>query len=325
MLPSGQRIPMTDLVTFGETMLRLAPPRGERLERARTFDVAIGGAESNVAVAAARLGADAVWLSKLPRSPLGRRVVSELRGHGVRTGIAWSEEGRLGTYYLDAGGDPRGTEVIYDRSGSAVASATPDELPLGAVRNADAFYVSGITPALSSTLSESTRALLDLARESGTRTVFDLNYRSKLWSPGEARECYESLFDAVDVFVGPERDVDGVLGREGDPVEQAHGLATDHGFDTVLVTQGERGALALHDGEVYEQDAYEADTHDRIGTGDAFVGGFLARRLRGGTVPESLDYGTAAAALKRTIAGDVAVVTPEEVEAVIAEEGGLSR
>ncbi|MFB6095656.1 MAG: PfkB family carbohydrate kinase, partial [Halodesulfurarchaeum sp.] len=74
---------MTDstptLVTFGETMLRLGAPEGERLETAEHLDVRIGGAESNVAVAAQRLGLDAVWCSRLPDSPLGRRVINPLR------------------------------------------------------------------------------------------------------------------------------------------------------------------------------------------------------------------------------------------------------
>lgn len=101
---------MTDLVTFGETMLRLSPPRGERLETTETLDVQAGGAESNVAVGAARLGADAVWLSKLPESPLGRRIIGELRSHGVRTGVSWAdpEASRLGTYYSNTAGSRAG-------------------------------------------------------------------------------------------------------------------------------------------------------------------------------------------------------------------------
>ncbi|MFB6156038.1 MAG: bifunctional 2-dehydro-3-deoxygluconokinase/2-dehydro-3-deoxygalactonokinase [Haloferacaceae archaeon] len=315
-----------DIVTFGETMLRLTPPRGERLETTRTLDVAVGGAESNVAAAAANLGLDAVWLSKLPDSPLGRRVVRELRSHGVRVGVSWADEGRAGTYYLEHGGNPRGTEVVYDRTESAVTTATPSDLPLSILRDASTFYTSGITPALSETLRETTAAALELAREAGTQTVFDVNYRRKLWEPGEARQVYESLFPAVDVLVVAERDAREVLDREGTTVELANGLAAEFGFDTVVVTRGDRGALALHDDEIHEQEAFEADTFDPVGTGDAFVGGYLVRRERGGSVAESLAYGAATAAVKRTVDGDVAVVTPEEVEAVLSStERDISR
>ncbi len=318
---------MTDLVTFGETMLRFSPPRGERLERTREFDVQAGGAESNVAVGAARLGADAAWFSKLPDSPLGRRVVSELRSHGVRTGVSWAdpETSRLGTYYLEHGGDPRGTNVIYDRADTAITTVTPEELPTGVFDAAERFHTTGITPALSETAAETTAALLRAAGEADVTRSFDLNYRSKLWSPAAAKTAYEGLFEHVDTLFVPRRDAREVLDREGDAIDIAHGLSSEFDFDTVVVTRELEGAIALRDGAVHEQDVFEAETFDAIGTGDAFVAGFLAKRLAGGDVRAALEWAAATAALKRTIGGDVAVVTREEVESVIDGADGIDR
>lgn len=94
----------------------------------------------------------------------------------------------------------------------------------------------------------------------------------------------------------------------------------------MILTLGSEGALALHQGGTTLQSAFETETYDPIGTGDAFVGGFLARRIAGGDIESALEYGAATAALKRTIPGDIAVVTPEEVERVIDAEGsGISR
>jgi 2-dehydro-3-deoxygluconokinase len=309
-------------------MLRLSPPRGERLERTDTLGLRVGGAESNVAVAAARLGCETTWLSKLPDSPLGRRVVSELRSHGVETAVAWDDDpsARVGTYYLEHGGEPRGTEAIYDRANASVTTATAEELPADTLDGADLFFTSGITPALSTTLAETTDALLRAAAGAGIQTAFDLNYRSKLWSSAAAGEAYKSLFPHVDVLIAAERDVDVCLGREGDPVEVASGLRREFDFETVVLTRGESGSVAVTDGEVFEQGVYAADTYDAIGSGDAFVGGYFAERLTGGDVSDALTYGAAAASLKRTIDGDIAVVTPDEIEAVVAENaGGLSR
>ena len=319
---------MAEIVTFGETMCRLSPPRGERLERTDELRLRVGGAESNVAVAAARLGCDAAWLSKLPSSPLGRRVVADLRSHGVDPAVAWDESpaARLGTYYLEHGGTPRGSDVTYDRARASITTATPAELPVGVLEGADVFYTSGITPALSDTLAETTETLLDAATQTGATTAFDLNYRSKLWSATAAGAAYESLFPHIGVLIAAERDVANCLDREGDPVEVANGLVQDFGFETVVLTRGEHGSVAVRDGEVFEQEAYPAETFDPVGSGDAFVGGYLARRSQGGDVPAALAYGAAAASLKRTIDGDAAVVTPEEVEAILGENaGGLSR
>jgi len=317
-----------DLVTFGESMLRLSPPNDERLETAREFEVRPAGAESNAAIAAKRLGAVTTWMSKLPDNALGHRVDGEVRQHGVNTDVVWTDEDdvRQGTYYLESGGRPRGSNVIYDREDAAVTTATPDELDVDRVRDAAAFYTTGITPALSPQLRETTATLLDAAQQAGTMTAFDVNYRSKLWSPEQARKTLTQFFQVVDVLVIALKDARAVLNYEGDATQLAHHLASEFEFKTVVVTRGDQGALAWNDNMIYEQEAFETDTVDPVGTGDAFAGAFLAQRLSGAKIQRALQYAAATAALKRTIPGDAATVTEPEVEAVVNEGmEGISR
>lgn len=313
------------LLTFGETMLRLTPGGDRRLSRVDQLDVHVGGAESNVAVAAAALGFDAAWLSVLPETPLGERIVHALRGEDVTTHVEWTAEGRVGTYYFEPGSRPRGGTVHYDRTGTPIQEATPAELPTGPVADATCLFTSGITPALSERLADTTHHLLETAREAGVRTALDCNYRSKLWSPAEARQGLTALFPAVDTLFVPDRDARAVLDCTGNAETIARELADRYEFETVVVTSGAAGALALHGDDVHEQPAYETDTVDPVGTGDAFVGGYLASRLRDGGVSEALEQGAATAALKRTITGDMAVVSPAEVERVRSGDDDLSR
>ncbi|SIR56867.1 bifunctional 2-dehydro-3-deoxygluconokinase/2-dehydro-3-deoxygalactonokinase [Natronorubrum thiooxidans] len=317
---------MSDIVTFGETMLRLSPPDNERLEDAATFEVRAAGAESNVAIAADRLGATATWLSKVPETPLGRRAVGELRQHGIETDVVWSHRGRQGTYYLEQAGKPRGTNVVYDRENAAITTAEAREFDIDQIQDARVFFTTGITPALSSTLRETTMNMLKAAKQGGTTTAFDFNYRRKLWSPEEAKQTMTKLFPGIDVLVIAARDARDVLGFEGDPRQLAHKLGSQYDFTTVVVTRGADGAVGWHDGVVHEQAVYETETVSQIGTGDAFTGAFIARRLHGEDVSTALEYAAATAALKRTIPGDVALVTKEEVDAVVADGGtALSR
>ncbi|ELY94513.1 bifunctional 2-dehydro-3-deoxygluconokinase/2-dehydro-3-deoxygalactonokinase [Natrialba taiwanensis] len=312
---------MSELVTFGETMLRFSPPGKQRLENASELEVHAGGAESNVAITAQRLGTPAAWLSKVPETPLGRRAVGELRQHGIDTDVVWSHRGRQGTYYVEQGGSPRGTNVVYDRADSAITTASAHEFDLDRIQDAQVFFTSGITPALSSSLRDATANLLKAARQGGTTTAVDFNYRRKLWSPEEAEETMTKLFPGIDILVIAARDARTVLGFEGDPRQLAHKLGSQYDFTTVVVTRGDEGAIAWHDSVVHDHDAYETDTVDAIGTGDAFTGAFIARRLDGDDVPTALEYAAATAALKRTIPGDAALVTAEEVEAVVSEHG----
>jgi 2-dehydro-3-deoxygluconokinase len=310
---------MSDLVTFGETMLRLSPPDEERLETADRYDVHVAGAESNVAVASQRLGLDAAWMSKLADSPVGRKVANELRSHGITVDVAWddTDERRQGTYYFEPGQPPRGSDVIYDRARASVTTATTAELPTDRIANATGFHTTGITPALSETLESTTAKLLSAAQAADTLTSFDVNYRSNLWDQERAEAAVTDLFPDIDVLVVAERDAKTVLGETGGAESIARTLDDQYGFDVVLVTRGSEGALALTDGEVFEQPTYEASDAYPVGTGDSFVGGFLSQYLGDGSVTDGLRWGAAAAALKRSVPGDVAVISPAEVEEVI--------
>jgi 2-dehydro-3-deoxygluconokinase len=304
---------MSDITTLGETMLRLAPESDERLETTDTLGFRTAGAESNVAIAASRLGTDATWISKVPESPLGRRVVGDVRRHGVTPVVEWSEEGRQGTYYIEPGGSPRGTNVIYDRVDTTVRTLTSDEIPRDQIQSSSVFFTTGITPALSETLLKTTRTLLNLE----TTTAFDLNYRNKLWSPEEARSAYKSILPDVDLLFAPERDARNVLGIEGDAASIANQLRDQFDCDLTVVTRGSDGAIASTARETIHQGVFDAETVDPIGTGDAFVGAFLSRYVQNESTRTALEWGAAAAAIKRTIAGDHAVVTENEVAAVI--------
>src|SRR3984893_3444145 len=177
-----------DVLTFGEAMIRLAPPNFRRLEQARSLDLQVGGAQLNTAVGLARLGRKAAWVSRLTNNPLGRLIANHAREAGVSSEhVIWTEEDRVGVYFLEFGAAPRASSVLYDRKGAAIAGIRPGMVPWARVfAGAKWFHVTGITPALSASAAETTREALARARQLGLRTSIDLNYRAQLWSQAEA-------------------------------------------------------------------------------------------------------------------------------------------
>src|SRR5262252_10456781 len=107
------------IVTFGEIMLRLAPPGMERFLQTPQFVATFGGGEANVSVALAGLGMPAAYVTVLPNNPIADACVAELRRFGVDTSRIVRGKGRLGIYYLEAGANQRASKVIYDREHSA--------------------------------------------------------------------------------------------------------------------------------------------------------------------------------------------------------------
>src|SRR5438445_3710440 len=148
-----------EVITFGEAMVRLSPPNFRRLEQTASLDVMVGGAELNTAVGLARLGHAVAWVSRLTHNALGRLIANRAREAGVSTErVLWTDDDRVGVYFLEFGAAPRASSVLYDRKGAAIASIRPGMVPWREVfAGARWFHVTGITPALSSSAAETTR------------------------------------------------------------------------------------------------------------------------------------------------------------------------
>src|SRR6478672_9640918 len=95
------------VITFGEAMVRLAPANHRRLEQAYALDVEIGGAELNTAVGLARLGRTSAWVSRLTDNPLGRLIANRAREAGVSPEVIFTDNDRVGLYFLEFGAAPR--------------------------------------------------------------------------------------------------------------------------------------------------------------------------------------------------------------------------
>lgn len=318
---------MTDVVTFGECMLRLSPPDFQRLEQATALNVTVGGSELNVAAGVARLGMSSAWVSRLPANPLGRMVRNKAREAGVDTShILWSEDDRLGLYFVEYGASPRASSVLYDRALSAISRIQTGEVDWATVlQGCRLFHVSGITPALSDSAAAVTAEAIRAAKAGGALVSYDLNFRAKLWSQAKAREIQTPLMTDVDVLITTEEDTERVFGVTGkDYRDVARALAEKFHLSAVAITLRETptvwrntwSALVYAGGTFYDDVTYDLEVVDRVGSGDTFSAGFLFGYLTQG-VEYGLKMGNAFAALKHSSWGDFNWTTREEAEALI--------
>ena len=321
-----------EVVTFGEAMIRLSPPNFLRFEQANSLDLKVGGAELNTAVGLARLGHSAAWVSRLTNNPLGRLIANHAREAGVSSEhIVWTNDDRVGVYFLEFGAAPRASSVIYDRKGAAIANIKAGMVPWAKVfAGAKWFHVTGITPGLSASAAEVTKESLIAAKAAGVQTSIDLNYRVKLWTPAEAGKCMADLMAYCDVLITTEEDIERVFGIKGKNYEEAADLtAKRFGLKIIAITVRENPlvwknswtAIAYKAGEILRTKSYEVEIVDRLGAGDSFAAGFIHGMLTR-DLQYALDFGVAMSALKHSIPGDFAWVTRDEVEAML-KGGGL--
>ena len=296
---------MVDVVTLGETMLRLSPVNVSTLEEAQQFQVDVAGAESNVAVGLARMELKVGWISKLVDNSIGRLIANRIHWHGVDISrIVWADNGRNGLYYLEPGADPRPTRLIYDRGDSAFTKLTFEEVDKEYVAGAKLLHLSGITPALGDSARGLIDRIVDYAKASDTLVSLDVNYRQKLWSPPVARKMLAPIIEKVDILICSLNDAATVFEQtDKNPeavIKNLHKRFLNH---TVVLTMAAEGALAYDGNKIWQENAFSAGVVDRIGRGDSFSAGFLYGYLRK-DVTAALKYGNAMAALNQTLKGD---------------------
>jgi 2-dehydro-3-deoxygluconokinase len=326
------------IITLGEIMLRLSPAGQTRFVQAEAFGAVYGGGEANVAVSCANYGHDAYFVSRVPEHEVGQAAVNTLRRFGVNTDYVSRGGDRLGIYFLETGASMRPSKVIYDRANSAIAEATSVDFDFDAImKGADWFHWSGITPALSAQSAEITKLACEAAKRHGVTVSVDLNFRKKLWTSAQAQAVMRPLMQYVDVCIGNEEDAALCLGFVPDANVEAgetnaegykeifQQMRDEFGFTHVVSTLRESFSAShngwkamIYDGaEFYLSKRYDiAPIIDRVGGGDSFAGGLIHGLLVKATQGEALEFAVAASALKHTIAGDMNMVSVEEVEAL---------
>jgi len=318
-----------DVVTLGETMIRLSPPGNQRIEQAASLELKIGGAESNVAIDLARLGFRTAWVSRLVDNPLGRRIAAEIRAHGVDTShVIWTPAGRVGTYFIEFGVSPRPIRVWYDRAGSAISLLSPKEVDWGILSMTRMIHLTGITVALSDNCERVVNLLVDRALDAGVTVSFDVNYRGKLWSPESAAAALRPICAKTDILFVGSRDAEKLFGCRGTPEEMASQLQEMFRPGMVVLTTVEGVSVCTHESAVHRADPYPAVVEvDRVGAGDAFASGFLLGYLEGKDPALCLSYARALGAIKYSIPGDLAITTREELESLVSRSGseGIQR
>lgn len=307
-------------------MLRLSPQGINRIETSTALEMHIGGAESNVAVALARLGRWTMWWSRLPDNLLGRVVSEKLKAYGVDiSGIRWVSNVRLGTYFVEFGSPPRSTQVIYDRANSAASTMTPDDFDWSLLDSARWVHLTGITPALSDSCRMTIQHALGQAGQFQVPTSLDINYRARLWSAEQAAAILDPLAKQATYVIIAERDAKTLFGIAGEPAEVTVRLSDRWHGAKVILTRGMQGAAGF-DGDFHQASAFAVANPIQIGAGDAFAAGLIHALLDAQSLTEAMRYGCATAALKLTMPGDLALISSGEVEHLLNAGGlGISR
>ncbi len=269
-----------------------------------------GGSAANTAAALARLGLDCRFAGTVGDDSFGKFAVASLDVAGVDTS-SMTATPDLPTVTVITVKQPDGERLIYVWPPSGGAHAALEvESTIAAVSGAEWLHVSGICLRVRPA-REALLAAMAQARADGVAVSFDLNLRLENWGWDEGfRDVVMAAVERSDVVLGAAGDEVGALAGTEDPIVAATALAARQRM--VVARLGAAGAIACFDGSVVAEAGFEVAVVDTVGAGDAFNAGFIASRLRGGTIADALRWGNAVAAL--SIGESGARSTPTEAQ-----------
>ncbi len=342
---------MSRVVTFGEIMLRLAPPNLERPFQSPSFVATFGGGEANVAVSTANYGIPSSFVTALPDSNfITDGCIGQLRGLGVDCSGIVRRPGRFGVYFLETGANQRPSKVLYDRADSSIATANPGDFDWDAIfADATWFHITGITPAISQGCANLSIEAVRAAQSKGITVSCDYNFRKKLWNYGKtAPEVMRELVQHVDVGIANEEDCQKSLGISVEDIDVESGslnvaryeqlarkmLAEFPNLKMQAITLREsisashnRWSACVYDGTTFHLSRKHDITHiiDRVGGGDSFSGGLIGGLHRyPDDLGDALEFAVAASCLKHSVPGDFNRFSADEVMALM-RGGGSGR
>jgi 5-dehydro-2-deoxygluconokinase len=260
-----------DLITIGRVGVDLYPEQiGVPLADVQTFAKSLGGSPTNVAVAAARLGARAAVITKVGDDPFGPYVRQALRGFGVDDAFVGTHPTLRTPVVFCEIFPPDDFPLLFYREPQAPdMTIAPDELDLEAIRAARVFWTTGT--GLSAEPSRSA-TLAALSARTGGITVHDLDHRPMFWTEEPGEWARRALAHAT-VAVGNVDEVAVAVGtREPDDAAEA---LLDLGVEIAIVKRGPEGTLARTRGERVEVPAVPVDVVCGLGAGDAFGGALV--------------------------------------------------
>ncbi len=294
-----------DLVTFGESMLVLSPQAHGPLRHVHTFEKSIGGAESNVATALAKLNHTVVWFSKVSNDEFGRDVISTIRSEGVDTSrVVFDNENNTGLMFKEYY-QRSNPNVYYYRKNSAASTICPDDLDEEYIKNAKILHLTGITPALSKSAREAVYKAIEIAKDNGVIVSFDPNIRLKLWTIDEAREVLVDIANRADIVMPGLDEAELLLGLTDKDEVCDYFLGKN--AKIVAVKLGSKGCYIKTKEESCLAPGYNvADIIiDTVGAGDGFAAGFLCGYLDNLSLSEIGEYANGMGAMATLASGDM--------------------
>lgn len=261
-----------------------------------SFAKYVGGSPTNTAIGLARLGLKSALVTRVGADHMGRFVAEQLDREGVNIEAVRTDPDRLTALVILGIRDREQFPLIFYRENCADMALSSSDIDEALIGSSAAVLVNGTHLSTSSVFDASMKAI-EIARKSGGRVVFDVDYRPVLWgltgkdlgenryvASAEVTERLQTIIPLCDLIIGTEEEIH-ILGGIDDTIAALKAIRSN--TDALLVCKlGAEGCVAFPEAipDTIEEGVlvggFAVEVFNVLGAGDAFMAGFLSGWLR---------------------------------------------
>jgi 5-dehydro-2-deoxygluconokinase len=303
-----------DLIAIGRSCVDLYGQQvGGRLEDMMSFAKYVGGSPTNTAVGGARLGLRTALLTRVGADHFGRFITEQLGREGVATTGVVTDTARLTALVFLGIRDPETFPLIFYRENCADMALCATDIEPAFIQSAAAVLINGTHLSQSGVFDASLKAC-EIARASGGKVIFDIDYRPVLWgltgkdrgedrfvAHAEVTARLQTVLPLCDLIVGTEEEIH-ILGGTTDTIAALR-VIRERTSALLVCKRGPlgcsafRGAIPDHLDKGVVGRGFPVEVFNVLGAGDAFMAGFLRGWLTGAPLETSCAYGNACGAI----------------------------
>lgn len=293
------------VVCFGEVLWDLLPSKALP-----------GGAPMNVAYHLKKLDTNPAMISKIGTDNYGKGLVDLLAANSITTEFLQVDyDHPTGLVYANPN---EYNEVVYDIVFPSAWDFIQQQDEYIELSKQAKFFVFGSLTSRSKVSRDTLYQLLDVAKTK----VLDINLRP----PHFNRAHVEYLLQKADILKMNIAELELITGwfSHFSNTEERIKIIQDHfQIDTIIVTMGGDGALVNDKGIVHHHNGFKVTVTDTIGSGDAFLAGFLHQLLNDTTAKKALDFASAIGAFIATQQGACPDYTVNQITELIHSHSTL--
>jgi len=261
-----------DIITIGESLIELSSDN--RLANSDVLHKYYGGDTLVAAVAAARLGANVGFITRVGNDPFKDYLLESWASENLDISQVKIANEPNGFYFVTRHGIKE-KEIIYYRKKVAQSKISIEDIDEEYIKKAQIIYTSGITQSISLSAKEAVDKAYTIAKDNNIMTAYDPNYSSAIHTPESAKENFNSVIDRVDIlFMSTKYDTSSIL--EMDSIENIIKSMNDKGVKIIVLKSSEKGGYFLgYNGNTEFIKFYTTEVVDTTCSGDAFNGAFM--------------------------------------------------